>query len=136
MKRYLMIFLLAMVALLLVAMPLAMAEAVDAVPVPMLEQAQFFDLAILGTFAGAAAAAEVLVLVIKWLFKLEGNSIRYAVVGCSILCVGAGRFMGGDPFTLTNIFLAIINGGVVSATLMKLYEVTVGYSKTPAGKIE
>lgn len=31
---------------------------------------------------------------------------------------------------------SVINGGVVSATLMKLYEVTVGYSKTPAGKIE
>lgn len=136
MKRYMMIFLLAMVALLLVAMPLAMAEAVDAAPVPALERAEFFDLAVLGTFAGAAAAAEVLVLMAKWMFKLEGNAIRYTVVGSSILCVAAGRFLGGDAITVTNIILSILNGGVVAATLMKLYEVTAGYSKTPAGKIE
>lgn len=139
MKRYIMIFLLAVVALLLVAMPLAMAEAVDAVPsapISVLERAEFFDVAILGTFAGAAAAAEVLVLLVKWMFKLTGDGVRYTVVASSILCVAAGRFLGGDPITFSNIVLALLNGGVVAATLMKVYEVTVGRVTTNAGKIE
>ena len=124
-----------MVAMLLLMIPGAMAEAVDPAPVPLLEEAQFFNLAMLGTFAGAAAAAEILVLMLKWLLNLQGNAMRYAVVGCSILTVAAGRFLGGDDFTFTNIMLSILNGGIVSASLMKLYEVTAGYSKTPAGTI-
>lgn len=138
MKRYMMIFLLAMVALLLVAMPLAMAEAVDAVPeapIPALQNAEFFDIAMLGTFVGAAAAAEVLVLIVKWVFKLSGNGVRYTVLACSVLTVAAGKFLGGEPITLANIVLAVLNGGVVAATLMKIYEVTAGHDKTPAGTI-
>lgn len=135
MKKYLVVFLLAVLALLLLTVPMVLAEAVDPAPVPLLEEAQFFDVAILGTFAGTLAAAEILVLIIKWLFKLEGNALRYTVVGCSVLTVAAGRFMGGDSITLTNIVLTLLNGGVVSTTLMKLYEVTAGYSKTPAGTI-
>lgn len=129
MKKFLVVFL--MLALLLPC-ALVMAEAVDAAPpdnTPLLEQAEFFDAAVLGTFAGAAAAAEVLILLIKWLFHLEGTALRITVVTCSIVTVFAGKFLGGDSITGANVFLAVINGGVVAATLMKLYEVTVGRLK-------
>lgn len=135
MKKFMVVFLLALVAMFLVTNLSAMAEVVDAAPVPLLEEASFFDVAVLGTFVGAAAAAEVLALICKWLFKLTGNGIRYTVVLCSIICVAAGRFLGGDSITLTNIVLTFLNGGVVAATLMKVYEMTAGYSQTPAGKI-
>lgn len=133
MKKYMIIIL---VLLSMATFITAQAEAVDASPAPLLQNAEFFDIAILSTFVGAAAAAEVLVLIIKWLFNLTGNGVRYAVVICSILSVAAGRFLGGDSVTLTNIVLTIFNGAVVAGTLMKVYEITAGYSKTPAGKIE
>ena len=132
MKKILMLFL---ILALMLPISMALAEAVDPMPVLLLEEAQFFNLAMLGTFAGAAAAAEILVLLLKWILNLQGNAMRYAVVGCSILTVAAGRFLSGDDFTLANIILSVLNGGIVAASLMKLYEVTAGYSKTPAGTI-
>lgn len=138
MKKYWMVCLLVMVAMMLVMMPLALAEAVDAVPeapIPALQNAEFFDIAMLGTFVGAAAAAEVLVLIVKWVFKLSGNGVRYTVLICSVLVVAAGKFLGGEPVTVASIILAILNGGVVASTLMKIYEVTAGHAETPAGTI-
>lgn len=137
MKRFLMIFL-AVSAMILMMMPVTIGEAVDAAPdapVPVLAQAEFMNPAALGTFVGAMAAAEALFLVIKWIAKLEGNAARIVVVICSVFTVGAGRVLSGEVISVGSIIMTVINGALVAVALMKLYEVTAGYSKTPAGNI-
>lgn len=139
MKKYMMVFLLAMVAMFLM-MPLAIAEAVDAVPVegsgvPIIRNAEFLDAAALLTFAGAMAAAEALFLLLKTIFRMEGTAARVTVALCSIFAVGAGKLLGGESLTVSAVIMTIFNAAFIALALMKLYELTAGYSKTPAGNI-
>lgn len=140
MKRYQMVmFVLVMVGM-MVFTPMVMGEAVDTMPkeggiIPVFEKAEFFDIAILATYLGAMAGAEVLFLVIRSLAKLEGDAARIAIVVCSIVTVAVGRFFGGDPVTATNIVLTVFNGGLISLALMKVYELTLGKPDAPAGII-
>lgn len=140
MKRFLMVFLVVMV---LATVGVALAEAVDAVPVestseeapvPFLaDVTEFFDLKMIGTFAGAMAVTAVLVEVVKRLANLSTNAVRVTTMVAALVVVGAGRFLGGSPIDAENIILAIFNAALVAFSTMKAYELSFGAPLTPAG---
>ena len=139
MKKYLFVFLLVMVAMLLLAIPGAMAEAVDVEPEdlpfnPALP-VQLLDEQVLATFGGMVALTMMLSEGIKLMFmkNLGIDAARIMVSIVAIIVVVTAKLIGNNPFTLSDILLLPGNAIGVWLSATKLYERFFGSANTPAG---
>ena len=139
MKKYLFVFLLVMVAMFLLAIPGAMAEAVDVEPEdlpfnPALP-VQLLDEQVLATFGGMVALTMMLTEGIKLMFmkNLGIDAARIMVSIVAIIVVVTAKLIGNNPFTLSDILLLPGNAIGVWLSATKLYERFFGSANTPAG---
>lgn len=140
MKRYLMIFLLATMALLLVIMPLAMAEAVDAVPAEPgnpadLDPTQLLGKEVLATMTGMILVAGLLTQGVKMIFMRRAGieTIRTMAFIVSVLVVIIAKLVLKSTFEIADIVIIPGNSFIVWFAAMKAYEKTIGAAATPAG---
>lgn len=137
MKRYLLVFMLAMVAMFLVMTPLAMAEAVDAVP-PEANPASWDQLLtpqVLTTLAGMVLVAGILTQGVKMLFlkNAEVGTVRISAAVIALLVVVIAKLISQNPFEIADIVVLPGNALIVWFSSMKGYEQTIGLATTPAG---
>lgn len=140
MKKFLVVFLLATMALLMVMMPLAMAEAVDAVPME-LDPASWDQLLtpqVLTTLAGMVLVASILTQGVKMLFlkSAEVGKIRIAAAVVALLVVIIAKLISSNPFEIADIVVLPGNALIVWFSSMKGYEQVVGLPGTPAGNTD
>ena len=137
MKKYWMVCLMATMALLMVMMPLAMAEAVDAVPVEPTPASwdQLLTPQVLTTLAGMVLVAGLLTQGIKQLFlkNAEVGKVRIAAAVVALLVVVIAKIVSQNTFEIADILILPGNAVIVWLTSMKGYEQTVGMASTPAG---
>lgn len=140
MKRYLMIFLLATMALLMVMMPLAMAEAVDAVPMELdkpadIDPTQLLGKEVLATMTGMILVAGLITQGVKTVFMRKAGieTIRTMAFVVSVLVVIIAKIVLKSPFEIADILIIPGNSFIVWFAAMKAYEKTIGAAATPAG---
>lgn len=135
-----MIFLLATMALLLVIMPLAMAEAVDAVPAEPgnpadLDPTQLLGKEVLATMTGMILVAGLLTQGVKMIFMRRAGieTIRTMAFIVSVLVVIIAKLVLKSTFEIADIVIIPGNSFIVWFAAMKAYEKTIGAAATPAG---
>lgn len=145
MKKYMLILVLALVAMLLVTMPLAMAEAVDAVPeapgevAPTdLDPTQLLSPAVFATMTGMILVAGLLTQGVKMVFMRNAGieTIRTMAFIVSVIVVIIAKLVLKSPFEIADIVLIPGNSFIVWFAAMKAYEKTIGASATPAGNAQ
>lgn len=139
MKKYWMVCLLAMVVMMLVMMPLAMAKAVDAVPAEGAapDLTQLITKEALGTIAGmilvtAALTQGIKVLVLR---NAEVHTIRLVAFIVAATVITIAKLIFSMPFEIADIVIMPVNALIVWWSAMKGYEQTVGLASTPAGNV-
>ena len=140
MKKYLVILMLVLVAMILTILPGAMAEAVDAVPVE-LDPASWDQLLtpqVLTTLAGMVLVASILTQGVKMLFlkNAEVSKIRIAAAVVALLVVIIAKLISSNPFEIADIVVLPGNALIVWFSSMKGYEQVVGLPGTPAGNTD
>lgn len=132
MKKFMMIFVLAA----LLIMPLAMAEAVDAVPVPDLTQ--LLTKEVLATMAGMVLLSAILTQGIKVLFMQHAGvgAIRTMAFTVAAVVTLVAKLIFSLPFEVADILIIPGNALLVWWASMKGYEQVIGLPSTPAGNAE
>ena len=139
MKKYLAVILLAMAALLLVIMPMAMAEAVDAVPAESAspDLTQLLTKEVLATMAGMVLLTAILTQGIKMLFmrNSEVTAIRTMAFIVAAVVTVVAKLIFSLPFEVADILILPGNALLVWWASMKGYEQIIGAASTPAGNV-
>ena len=138
MKKFLTVFLVAMLAMVMMTLPAAAAEAVDAVPVTEPDPASWDQLLtpqVLTTLAGMVLVASILTQGIKVLFlkDAEVSTIRIAAAVVALLVVVIAKLISQNPFEIADIVVLPGNAIIVWFSSMKGYEQVAGLPNTPAG---
>lgn len=139
MKKFLMALMLLTLLLVVVAVPLAMAEATDAVPVepgagvPGADQLMTKE--VLGSMIGMVLAAGVLTQGIKMIFmrRAQVDTIRTMAFVVSASVVVVAKLIFSPAFEIADIIIVPGNAVIVWLAAMKAYEKTIGVNNTPAG---
>lgn len=139
MKKYLAVVLLALMALLLVMMPMAMAEAVDAVPAEGAspDLTQLLTKEVLATMAGMVLLTAILTQGIKMLFmrNSEVTAIRTMAFIVAAVVTVVAKLIFSLPFEVADILILPGNALLVWWASMKGYEQIIGAASTPAGNV-
>jgi len=129
MKRFLMVFL----AILLLTIPVALAEAVDAVP-----EDQLLTKEALATMGGMVLVTAILTQGIKMLLMQASSThairIMAFIVAAAVTVVA--KLIFGLPFEVADILILPGNALLVWWASMKGYEQILGSPSTPAGNAE
>lgn len=133
MKRFLMIFL-AVVAMLLIV-PLAFAEAVDAAPPDL---TKLLTKETLATMAGMVLLTAILTQGIKMLFMQTANAHAIRIMAFIVAAVVTlvAKLIFGLPFEVADLLILPGNALLVWWASMKGYEQILGSPTTPAGNAE
>lgn len=143
MKKYLMVMLVVIAAMLLVMLPLAMAEAVDAVPVEATtpeapDLNQLLTKEVLATMAGMVLLTAILTQGIKMLIMRNSDvtAIRTMAFIVAAVVTLVAKLIFSLPFEVADILIIPGNALLVWWSSMKGYEWIVGLPNTPAGNVE
>lgn len=139
MKKLMVVFLLAVVAMFLLTNLGAMAEVVDAAPDDLpfnpSSPVELLDQQVLATFGGMVALtmllSEGIKLVIMKNFRVD--SVRIVVFIISTVVVVMAKLIGPNPLALSDMLLIPGNAIGVWLSATKLYERFFGAASTPAG---
>lgn len=141
MKKYLYVFL-AIMALMVVMAPVAMAEAVDAAPVvtgksPLegIDLTQLISAEVLATMTGMILVAGVITQGVKMVFMRSAGTgaIRTMAFVVAVVVVVIAKIVLQSPFEIADIVVIPGNSFIVWFASMKAYEKTFGAADTPAG---
>lgn len=139
MRKYLLVFMLAMVAMFLLTNLGAMAEVVYPVPEELpfnpASPVELLDEQVMATFGGMVALTMLLAEGIKLAFfkNLGIDSARIMVFIVAIVVVVMAKLIGPNPLALSDILLLPGNAIGVWLSATKLYERFFGTAGTPAG---
>lgn len=139
MKKFMVAFLLALVAMFLLTNLSAMAEVADPVlddlPFDPASPVELLDQQVLLTFGGMVALTMLLSEGIKQVFlkNLRVDSVRIMVFIIAIVVVAMAKLIGPNPLVLSDMLLLPGNAIGVWLSATKLYERFFGAASTPAG---
>jgi hypothetical protein len=136
MKKYLLIL---VTLMLMLTAPVAMAEAVDAVPVEDAtpDLTQLLTKEVLATMAGMVLLTAILTQGIKMLFmrNSEVTAIRTMAFIVAAVVTVVAKLIFSLPFEVADILILPGNALLVWWASMKGYEQIIGAASTPAGNV-
>lgn len=137
MKKFLAVLLLVMVAISLMMIPIAFAEAVDAVPAEGAapDLTQLLTKEVLATMAGMVLLTGILTQGIKMLLmkNAQVHTVRSMAFIVAAVVTLVAKLIFSMPFEVSDILIIPGNAIIVWWASMKGYEQIVGLPATPAG---